>query len=92
MIDKMDTYNKARTSILTALEESGAILDKEFSLHLYIDVKEANSETLSSIEAIARSLTMSSFANALYQAAGSKATTLPTSAAKIERAINGGQK
>lgn len=92
MIDKMDTYNKARTSILTALEESGALLDKEFSLHLYIDVKEANSETLSSIEAIARSLTMSSFANALYQAAGAKATTLPTSAAKIERAINGGQK
>ncbi len=92
MIDKMDTYNKARASILTALEESGAILDKDFSLHLYIDVREASSETLSSIEAIAKSLTIGSFANALYQAAGPKAASLPTSAAKIERAIDGGSK
>lgn len=92
MIDKLDTYNRARSSILTALEESGAILDKSFKLHLYIDVKEANSETLSSIEAIARSLTIGSFANALYQAAGVKTSSLPTSAAKIERALNGGSK
>lgn len=92
IVDKMETFNMARCSILTSLEECGAKLSSDFKLHLYIDVKSASSEILSSIDSLARSLTMGSFINALAQVAGAKAASIPTSAKKIERALNGGAK
>lgn len=83
---------KAKAVVLQVLSTLGAELASDFNMEVEITPEGKDIMTFSSIEGTVTGLTMSAYANALWQALGEKyAVSLPTSARNIERILNGGK-
>lgn len=91
IIQEKDVRERAKRAILNSLSECGAIIADDFELNMSFYTHPDGAETISSLPALSNALTMASFANALYQVAGEEASTLPTSAKKLQEAIRGGK-
>lgn len=83
---------KAKAVVLQVLNSLGCELAPDFSMDVEITSEGRDIMTFSSIEGTVTGLTMSAYANALWQALGEKSSvSLPTSARNIEKILNGGK-
>ena len=82
IMDRTSLENSLRRTIIMTLRENG--MDIPLSCHINIDISdEGTDDTISSVQQLARGLTLGALANAMHQAAGNKASSLPISADEI---------
>ncbi len=82
IMDRTSLENSLRRTIIMTLRENG--MDIPLSCHINIDISdEGTDDTISSVQQLARGLTLGALANAMHQAAGNKASSLPISAEEI---------
>ena len=91
IIQERDVRERAKRAILNTLNECGAVIADDFELNLSFYTHPDGAESISSLPTLSNALTMASFANALYQVAGEEASSLPTSARKLQETIRGGK-
>lgn len=89
VINTKDVKERIKRHILLTLEECGAVLSNTCKINLSIVDHNKNDGILSSIVAIAKSMTMGAFLNALKQATGKESPELPTGAVNIESLLSG---
>ena len=87
IMDRTSLENSLRRTIIMTLRENG--MDIPLSCHINIDISdEGTDDTISSVQQLARGLTLGALANAMHQAAGNKASSLPISAEEINEVFN----
>ena len=84
IMDRISLINSIRRTILLTLRENGISIPLSFRMH--ISIRETGTDdTVSSVQQLARGLTLGALMNALAQAIGSRAAELPVSAGEIEK-------
>ncbi len=86
VLDRVSLENSIRRTIMMTLQENGMHIPLSFHIHIEIS-EEGTDDTISSVHQIARGLTLGALADALHQAAGDKAASLPISAEEINTAF-----
>ena len=82
IMDRISLENSLRRTIMMTLRENG--MDIPLSFRIRIDISEdGTDDTISSVQQLARGLTLGALSNAMHQAAGNKASSLPISAEEI---------
>ncbi len=91
VMDRISLENSIRRTIMMTLQENGMSIPLSFRIHVDI-TEEGTDDTISSVQQLARGLTLGALYNALHQAAGGKADKLPISDAEINEAFTGEEK
>ncbi|MBO8436831.1 MAG: molybdopterin-dependent oxidoreductase [Spirochaetes bacterium] len=91
IMDRVSLENSVRRTIMMTLQENGMSIPLSF--HIDVEITEdGTDDTISSIQQLARGLTLGALYNALHQAVGGKADALPISDAEINLAFTGAEK
>ena len=89
IMDRSSLENSLRRTIMMTLRENGMDIPLSFRIHLDI-TEDGTDDTISSVQQLARGLTLGALSNAMHQAAGDLASSLPISAAEINEAFREG--
>ena len=90
IMDRTSLDNSIRRTIMMTLRENGMYLPLSF--HIEIEIADTGTDdTISSVQQLARGLTLGALSNAMYQAAGKMAASLPISAEEINAAFMEGR-
>ncbi len=86
IMDRTSLENSLRRTIMMTLRENGMNIPLSFRIHLEIS-EDGTDDTISSVQQLARGLTLGALSNALHQAAGHHASSLPITAEEINDAF-----
>ena len=89
IMDRISLENALRRTIMMTLKENGMDIPLSFRIDLRIS-EEGTDDTISSVQQLARGLTLGALSNALHQATGDRISSLPTSAEEINMAFGEG--
>ena len=89
IMDRTSLENAIRRTIMMTLQENGMYIPLSFRIDLRIS-EEGTDDTISSVQQLARGLTLGALSNALHQATGDRISSLPTSAEEINMAFGEG--
>ena len=84
IMDRSSLENSIRRTIMMTLRENGMNVPLSFRIHLDLS-EDGTDDTISSIQQLARGLTLGALSNAMKQAAGDKSASLPISDEEINR-------
>ena len=82
ILDEISLKNSLKRTLMTTVHEFGGVIEDDFSL--YLEISASGSGTLSSPQELARGLAIGALADALMQAGGKTAASMPISSTKIE--------
>lgn len=86
IMDHSSLENSLRRTIMMTLRENGMNIPLSFRIHLDIS-EDGTDDTISSVQQLARGLTLGALSNAMKQAAGRHASSLPITAEEINQAF-----
>ena len=88
IMDRKSLVNSIRRTMMLTSEENGMVIHLSFRLHL--ELRETGTDdTVSSVQQLARGLTLGALMNAVAQAIGSKAAELPVTDEDLELLYRG---
>ena len=82
IMDRTTLENSLRRTIMMTLRENGMAIPLSFRIHLDI-TEDGTNDTISSVQQLARGLTLGALSNAMHQAAGDMADSLPITEGEI---------
>ncbi len=88
IMDRISLVNSIRRTMMLTVKENGMVIPLSFRLHL--ELRETGTDdTVSSVQQLARGLTLGALMNAVAQAIGSKAAELPVTDEDLELLYRG---